>query len=298
MLKLFAYLRIKFNNLVIRLFFRKPKMDKKYYLSLCTIFKNEAKYLKEWIDYHLIVGYEHFYVYNNFSEDNYKEILAPYIEKGLLTLIEWPIKAGQMQAYNDCVEKYKNESCWIAFQDVDEFAVPIKYNDVKDYLKQFEKFPCVLGFYRNFSSNGILTENTDIPVIEQFTSCDKFMSPSMFLNTYFCNLIKIFRLTHFARFKFFNKICPQYASFFCGLTDDIKNPDFQFNHYYCKSYEYFMNKKIPNGDAFSSKYAQTTQFFFNAEHRAIYKDYAIFKYLTQLKIFDLDKYCKEKSTSD
>ena len=293
MLKFFNFLRMELNNLIIKLFFRRPARNKKYYLSLCTIFKNEAKYLKEWIEYHLIVGYEHFYVYNNFSEDNYEEVLAPYIEKGLVTLIDWPIKSGQMQAYNDCVEKFKDDNYWICFQDADEFAVPIKHNDVKEYLHNFEKFPCVLEFYRNFTSGGIV-EETEGLVIEKYTSCTEFFSPSMFLNTHYVNLIKVFRLPHFARFKFFNKICPNHAAFFAGIVKTIKNPDFQFNHYYCKSFEYFLNKKIPNGDACNSLYGQSVERFYKMDHQGIYKEFTIFKYLTELKNFDLEQYCKEK----
>ena len=52
-----------------------------YDLTITAIFKNEGHYLKEWLDYHLLAGVEHFYLYNNDSTDNYKEVLAPYIEK-------------------------------------------------------------------------------------------------------------------------------------------------------------------------------------------------------------------------
>ena len=291
------YIRLIFNNMVIRIFFRRPKMNKKYYASLCTIFKNEAPYLKEWVDYHLIVGFEHFYIYNNFSDDNYKEVLEPYIKKGLLTLIEWPIPAGQTLAYNDCVEKFSDESHWIAFQDADEFAVPVKYNNIKDWLKKFEKFPCVLGFYRNFSSNGVIHEDYKY-VIETFTSCTKFKSPSMFLNTYHTKKIKYFKLTHFARFKFFNKVCAQYPAVFCGLTDEIKSPEFQFNHYYCKSYDYFVNKKMTRGDAYRIDLGRSlNDDFYRTELESMNKNFVIFKYLTKLKMFDLEEYCKEKELS-
>ena len=74
----------------IELFGRKDKREMKYRLSLCLIFKNEAPFLKEWIDYHTIVGVDHFYLYNNNSDDNYKEVLEPYIRQGIVTLIEWP----------------------------------------------------------------------------------------------------------------------------------------------------------------------------------------------------------------
>ena len=56
------------------------------YLSLCMNFKDEAPYLKEWLDFHILVGVDHFYLFNNNSSDNYEQIIKPYKEKGYITL--------------------------------------------------------------------------------------------------------------------------------------------------------------------------------------------------------------------
>ena len=140
------YVRLLLNNIFIRLFFRKREEQKKYYVSVCAIFKNEAKYLKEWIDYHLIVGVDHFYLYNNYSDDNYEKVLKPYIQRQLVTLIQWDMPAGQIPAYNDCLKRFGADSNWIGFIDLDEFVTPLKFTNVKDWLKQFRQFPCVMCF--------------------------------------------------------------------------------------------------------------------------------------------------------
>ena len=62
--------------------------EKKYKVSICAIFKNEAFYLKEWLEFNHLVGVEHFYMYNNKSEDRFEAVLEPYIKKGLVTLVE------------------------------------------------------------------------------------------------------------------------------------------------------------------------------------------------------------------
>ena len=59
-------------------------------LSICAIFQNEAPYLKEWLDYHLHVVVEHFWLYNNESQDDFRPILQPYIDAGIVDLIESP----------------------------------------------------------------------------------------------------------------------------------------------------------------------------------------------------------------
>ena len=48
--------KLKFQILVRPFLWRKPKYDKKYAMSICGIFKNEARFLKEWIEYHQLVG--------------------------------------------------------------------------------------------------------------------------------------------------------------------------------------------------------------------------------------------------
>ena len=57
--------------------------DKKYYISICAIFKNEGHNLKEWIEYHKLIGIDHIYLYNNFSDDNYHETLLQYMNLGV-----------------------------------------------------------------------------------------------------------------------------------------------------------------------------------------------------------------------
>lgn len=52
------------------------------YLSVACIAKNEGPYIREWIEYHKIVGVERFYFYDNDSSDNTREVLEPYIRGG------------------------------------------------------------------------------------------------------------------------------------------------------------------------------------------------------------------------
>ncbi|MBR2734192.1 MAG: glycosyltransferase family 2 protein, partial [Selenomonadaceae bacterium] len=38
-------------------------------LAIAAILKNEGHYIKEWLDYHLLAGVDHFYLYDNDSTD-------------------------------------------------------------------------------------------------------------------------------------------------------------------------------------------------------------------------------------
>ena len=112
----------------------------KYYLSLCSAIKNEAPYLLEWIEYHRMVGVEHFYIYDNNSSDFPKEILQSYIDSGVVTFFDWPKHpGGQMSAFNDCLTNFKNETFWLGLIDIDEFIVPLSKNTLSDFMKEYEE---------------------------------------------------------------------------------------------------------------------------------------------------------------
>ena len=73
--------------------------------AICAIFREEAPFLDEWISFHIGVGASHFYLYNNFSTDNFRQVLEPWIAHGTVTLIDWPRPVGQLSAYRDCVKR-------------------------------------------------------------------------------------------------------------------------------------------------------------------------------------------------
>ena len=291
---LYRYTRLKFNNALIRILFRNKQPKKKYFLTVCAIFKNESKFLNEWLNYYLLAGVEHFYLYNNFSDDNYLELLQPYIDKGLVTLIDWPVPFGQSAAYQNCIEKYAAEANWIGFLDLDEFVVPYETNDIKQWLARYNKFPSVSCFWKMFGSGGIVKEDTTKLITEQFVLCGDFMSYKSFLNTKFVGWLgKNRKSPHFFRFKFFDRVCPEDPLYYSELAKKPHHLHAQCNHYYCKSYEYFYNKKIGNG-SLSEKIDLSMQVFFCVDSYATSADYRIFKYLVLLKTFNLDNFVKTK----
>ncbi len=93
-------------------------------LSIVAILKCEGPYLKEWLDYHLLAGVDHFYIYDNESPDNQAEVAAPYVKAGLVDYIPAPGKVMQMAVYNNAVNRFKFQSRYLTFIDGDEFIYP------------------------------------------------------------------------------------------------------------------------------------------------------------------------------
>lgn len=119
-------------------------------IAMVSISKNEAPYIKEWIEFHKFVGFTKFYFYDNESEDNTVDILKPYIDSGLVeyTLIKG--KGRQLDAYNDAIAKHKDECRWMAFLDMDEYLMPTKpfekiYNVVSELICKAGKGAAGIG---------------------------------------------------------------------------------------------------------------------------------------------------------
>lgn len=97
-------------------------------LSIVAIVKNEGSYLKEWLDYHRMLGVTHFLIYDNDSTDDTSEVLRPYVQAGVVEYISWPGKVMQVKAYTDALHRLRHLSRWVAFIDLDEFIVPSDEN--------------------------------------------------------------------------------------------------------------------------------------------------------------------------
>ena len=113
------------------------------YLSIACIVKNEEMYIAEWIEFHILVGVERFYIFDNGSTDNTKKILMPYIERGIVIYFNYPGKVAQINAYNDALKLTKKNTKWLAFIDADEFIVTVKEEGLKSVLKEFEDEPAL-----------------------------------------------------------------------------------------------------------------------------------------------------------
>jgi len=168
MKNLFAFLACCF-------FFAIKAVTYQYEVAACCIFQNEDRFLKEWIDYHRLIGVEHFYMYDNESTDQAHEVLAPYIEAGIVEYIPWERSYNtpegwwhvQRQAYIDALQRSSGNSKWLCIIDTDEFIVPIKDDDLKVFLKDFEPYGGVCLNWVFYGTSGVKR----IPEDQWMVSC-------------------------------------------------------------------------------------------------------------------------------
>ena len=118
-------------------------MAAKPYLSICTMYRDHASYLLEWLEFHRLVGADHFFLYDNGSVDDHLEVLAPYLDEGLVEVEEWPVFPGLAAAFDHCIEQHRDDSRWTAFIDIDEFLFSPTGTPLPEILRDYEEWPGV-----------------------------------------------------------------------------------------------------------------------------------------------------------
>lgn len=137
------------------------------YATIAALIRNEAHYLEEWLKFHIHLGIEHFYLYNNNDQDDGTlDILSKY--HSYITLREMKGIKQQTNAVMHCIDTHKDDAAWMCVIDADEFIVPRFGLSVPALLKSFEEFSALCPHWYIFGSNGH-TKYEAKPVIERFT---------------------------------------------------------------------------------------------------------------------------------
>lgn len=149
----------------------------KYDVVMSTIFSWDAFRAKQWIDYHSLIGVDHFYLYYHGALSDLKlmwpkdyDILMEYVEEGILTLIEWDIgywkryytrqsmseKSDglelinypasdqgyywtQISQINHVPAEFGEFTNWMINIPVDQFLVVRDHKNIKDFLLDMDK---------------------------------------------------------------------------------------------------------------------------------------------------------------
>ncbi len=234
-----------FRAIRLRLRMKHDHTVPRYYLAVCAIAKNEGPYFEEWIEWHRRKGVEKFYIYDNESTDETKAVLAPYVESGLVEYRYWPGRKMQLAAYDDCFERHRLETRWLAVIDLDEFIVPIKDRTIPDFLHRMEQFAVVEVNWLVYGSSGARRREPG-GVMERFR---KHSLPEHRLNTHVKSIADPRRVCTMVGCHEAARISGRAADshgvpLTKGFGDRKPQQDvIRINHYAIKSYEEFLAKR-------------------------------------------------------
>lgn len=217
-----------------------------HFASVCCIAKQEHTYIEEFVAYHLSIGFEHVYIYDNGEPDD--EPLSVYLKAytpKYCTFIIYPGPTRQIPAYQHFIKRYASESEWVAFIDIDEFIVLPKHPNIQEFLAEYGKNIKSIGMnWYMFTNNGHIKKPPGF-VIENYTqSC---------FNQHIKSLVhsSVFKGQNVKSFGCLHNITglakrlndgSTISGPFNNLSHEHNDGVIRLNHYWCKSYEEYIDK--------------------------------------------------------
>jgi Glycosyltransferase family 92 len=151
------------------------KANRLFRLAVVAIVKDEGRYLEEWLAYHILLGCEHFYLFDNGSTDSSQEVLKRFVTYGYVTRIDWPLFPGQIDAYNYAACSFGHLTEWLTFIDVDEFIVLKGNRSLPELLSRLDGDQ-LLVFWKTFGHSGHRQRPAGL-VIRNYVRCEPQLSP-------------------------------------------------------------------------------------------------------------------------
>lgn len=192
--------------------------------AICCIAKNEERYIHEWVDYHLKLGFDKIYIYC----DDWQ---CPLTNSERVQVFHLPeIIAPQMPAYNHFLDSYSKGYDYVMFLDVDEFLVLKNHSSVQEFLNG--KTESIGINWVLFGDNGLSDDGSE-GVLKRFTMRQEV--PNKHVKTFVrvADGIKM-QTPHnpYGQWRGSDGLLHKWA--FCpdGNTDEA-----QVNHYFCKTRE-------------------------------------------------------------
>ena len=224
-------------------------------ICICTIGKNENRYIKEYIEYYKKYGVDKIFLYdnNNLDGEKFENIINEYITQNFVEIKNWRgIKSPQMMIYKDCYKKNYNKFEWLIFNDIDEYLYLKDYNNIKKFLNEprFNKCENIHLNWLLFTDNNLMYyENKSLQ--ERFIEKDPYIKKNKINRSNGKSLLR----GHIPNIKISNfhfiseqlKTCNGFGKISNKIQNDYKY--YYFKHFFCKSTEEFI-EKLKKGDVY------------------------------------------------
>ena len=225
-------------------------------LVLCSIQRDRAPWIVEWLAFHYVVGFRKFYFYAHHCTDDTCDILRKLTT--VLDLKAFEIRDiadfVQLQAYQNAYDSFGHEVDWMAFIDGDEFLFPTQADTLQDVLKDYhyQRLSALGAYWVCFGSNGHIEEPSGL-IVDNYTRRPE-------INIRFNHHIKSIVMGRQSVSA--NKNAHLFTTQF-GTFDELMRPidkgymidttptyeKLRINHYICQSYNYFKKFKQFSGSA-------------------------------------------------
>lgn len=130
------------------------------YLAIAAVFREESRYIREWVAWHRVHGAGHFFLVDNNDDpaesDRTRAALADYLAAGVVRIEPSPPTRYHFQAdaYQLALWELGDRCTWLAGLDVDEYLMPTEGQSVLEVLRDAEALPDLAALYVNWAVFG------------------------------------------------------------------------------------------------------------------------------------------------
>lgn len=226
---------------------------------VCAIVKNEQRFVREWVEHYLNIGFDKLYIFEDFGSDTHEKKIADYIDGGKVVLTNLD-KSGmlphykkgtrvQRELYRRFLERCKKEKLadWCGFFDVDEFMMFEEGWNLARLEEEFKDTAGVLLSWRLYGANGHL-KRPEGGVVESYTTSlpDGSKLDSCSVQWNLKSLVNIHNCKGMRHIHVFNGCVMTNGKrlFDCDLCFEKA----WLNHYYTKSWEDYLDRIFSRGN--------------------------------------------------
>lgn len=227
---------------------------------ICAIIKNEHKFFKEWVEWHLNLGFDEIYIFEDFNSDSHKGIVEDErIHISNVSDYEIPVLCGfrQHNLYAWFLNNYKDRADWCAFIDADEFMMLEDAYTLDKLCAEFSSYSGIYLYWKTMGANGHV-KSPGTPLVTTYTRQN-----TTFQAKYGWDYKSFVNMRKATGWVNIHKICEGVNTKF-GQVDRMVGsvPVYEkawINHYQTKSWEDWVNRM--KGGAFSYNFRNADTFF-------------------------------------
>lgn len=229
---------------------------------ICAIIKDEQRFLKEWLDYHLTLGFDKIYLFEDYRSTSHQEIVKDYNSVILQSVQSFGIRdyhssRTQYELYSKFLKQAKeNNLCdWVLFNDIDEFLMFEDGWDLNRLCEEYKDTPAVWLCWKMYGANGHI-KRPEGGVLENYTKpggrCDELNRWNLksFVNVHLCQ----------GMFNIHEATGGQKTDGSKISSSPVVYNKAWLNHYYSKSWEDYVDRMCRRGNF--SNYARSFDNFF------------------------------------
>jgi predicted O-linked N-acetylglucosamine transferase (SPINDLY family) len=259
-------------------------------IAIASIQRDRGPWIVEWLAFHMLVGFNQFYIYSHKCVDDMTYKLQKLSQHYPIAVHEISSDdRPQLVCYQHAYNAYGSQVDWMAFIDGDEFLFPTSQMQIGDTLAEYEDMDlsAIAAFWKCYGSSGHIIEPQGL-IVENYP---RHSSQNFPLNRHVKSIIKgrqedvIASASHVfqtPRGTYDELLRPINH----GLMKDLEPSyeKFRINHYTTQSWEFFCNKKKNIGAAdFDSNYVRPDDWYPRHDRNEC-DDGASYNFLVPLKL--------------